>query len=301
MFPPIETEFEKITRLSKEKDDLEKGNYIASFYRAQKQAFKEYADNDENINIKPKKTFKKIIHKCDDEDDDDDDVVLEKPEPKYIEKPAPTIIRKDIIINEIDISIIEDVPQPLQSVLQEARNEQITIKPVVPPPSVLQEARNEQITIKPVVPPPSVLQEARHKLQLPAKPKFSYGKSNAELKNDDLQDKYNKLVIRSNAENIELKRLKQEVAELKALLEKAKPKPTANILKDFIDDNYEITTDRNDKIKCSEIYDKFMLINQSYTQQGFIKALSLINIDKCRMHCGNMFYCIKEKEVENLV
>lgn len=161
------------------------------------------------------------------------------------------------------------------------------VKPVEQPKAVENSTQSEDLKqwAKQVVKVKEAPYDIKHKQQLQnelADMRYKYHK---------LAEKFNKL----KEDNKQLKKSNEETAKYKAFYDKYNTNEENNKLKKFINDNYEITNDRKDKIKCINIYNDYIIIDNTFTIQSFIKALNTMNIHKCGLRGYNYFYCIKSK------
>ena len=234
-------------------------------------------DNIEPKKVMTKKLFTKkkiVIVESDDED------VNNEP-----------IIDMNVTVDE-PVVIEENISEPvIKSVLQESREEKIQLKEQPFIKSVLQESRETS--------------EPKQKLITVKKAPYDLKPSNEKLKIEELntklvemQEKYNALMKKYNARGEEVKKLKKETEEQKKFIDKNCPKSQEDKLNLFISENYEITNDRLDRVKCSDLYTKFQEVDSSMTLQAFIKALELKNIHKSKLNGYNFFKGIKSKVIE---
>ena len=286
------------------KEDKEIKNAVALAKKQQDEFFQEESEKrmkeffeernrvlglDEEIIKKPSKRiqFKKPIIVCSDIDKEEE---------------HPITNQEPIINCSVDIpeAIIDETPMKpsIIPVFELASHspavKTVRVEPVIK--SILQESREEareQEGLKP------------SKLISVKKAPYDLKPSNEKLKIEELnktiyvmKQKYDNLMNKYNARGEEVKQLKKENEEHKITINKLKPKTDIEKLNIFINENYQITTNRNDKIKCSEIYNKFYEINKSFNPQGFNKALTQLNINKCQKDGINHYYCIKVKEIE---
>jgi hypothetical protein len=259
------------TEFFKEESDKEKEAFLEAYRKEMG------LDNIEPKKVMAKKLFTKKIVIAESEDEEED--INNEP-----------LIDMNVTVDEA--VIIETVLEPvIKSVLQETREEKIQLKPQPVIKSVLQESRE--------------VSEPKQKLITVKKAPYDLKPSNEKLKIEELntklvemQEKYNALMKKYNARGEEIKQLKKENNIMTNFIDKQKPQSVIEKLTAFIESNYEITTDRKDKIKCNEIYTKFFTIDPSYSQQGFIKELEKLSINKCQKNGINHFVCIKEKQEE---
>jgi hypothetical protein len=73
---------------------------------------------------------------------------------------------------------------------------------------------------------------------------------------------------------------------------------TNNNLENFMK-QYEITNERTDKIKCSDLLALFKQTNNTYTSKTFIKALGILGINTCIFYGYTHFYGIKPLTISN--
>jgi len=256
------------------------------------EAYRKEMGLDEEVVKKPlnRLPFKKPIIVC---CDSDEEVEIASPSPAIVnQEPIINcgISMPEAIINETSIEIPKPLIIPVFELASHSPTIQKPIEPVIK--SVLQESREE-------------IPKTEQKLISVKKAPYELKPSNDKLKIEELnkklcemQDKYNALMNKYNTRGEEIKQLKKDNQEQKICINKLKPKTDIEKLDTFINENYEITTNRNDKIKCSEIYNKFYEINKSFSPQGFNKALTQLNINKCQKDGINHYYCIKVKEIE---
>ena len=204
---------------------------------------------------------------------------------------------KPVIIPVIIPDIIPDIIPVIIPVFELASHREVINKPFNKPVII----PDKPIEVK------SIFQERRedYKESTEEKPKLISVKqapydlkqsNNDKVKLVEMQEKYNALMKKYNARGEEVKQLKKENEKSKKYINKLKPTTTMEKLTTFINDNYEITTNRKDKIKCNEIYKIFFEIDQSFSQQAFNKSMLLLNITKCQKEGYNHFNCIIAKE-----
>jgi hypothetical protein len=265
--------------------------------KAFREAMKKEFGVDEEVIKKPSKRIqlKKPIIVCSDSDEEESQITNQEPIincsvdiPEAIVDETPTSEIKGL--KPSIIPVFELASHRLELASPSPAVKTVKVEPVIK--SILQESREEipkteqkLISVKKA---PYDLKPSNEKLRIEELNKTIY----------DMKQKYDNLMNKYNARGEEVKQLKKENEEQKITINKLKPKTDIEKLNIFINENYQITTNRNDKIKCSEIYNKFYEINKSFNPQGFNKALAQLNINKCQKDGINHYYCIKVKEIE---
>ena len=258
--------------------------------KAFREAMRKEFGVDEEVIKKPSKRIqlKKPIIVCSDSDEEESPITNQEPIINC------SVDIPEAIVDETLTSEIKGLKPSIIPVFELASHspayKTVKVEPVIK--SILQESREE-------------IPKTEQKLISVKKAPYDLKPSNEKLKIEelnktiyDMKQKYDNLMNKYNARGEEVKQLKKENEEQKITINKLKPKTDIEKLNIFINENYKITTNRNDKLKCSEMYNKFYEINKSFSPQGFIKALTQLNINKCQKDGINHYYCIKVKEIE---
>jgi hypothetical protein len=270
-------------------------------------------DDNENNNNHPttepvKITFEscingKVYNQCYDSREDEYKKQLQQLSTEIKNEPPPKEYEPKPIINRLSKKIIKcdidsDSDDETKPVIEEPKPIEQP-KPVEEPKPVIEDININSNFIK--------SKDTKTTNKLVSVNKNIYGDSNAKIEMDKLREeleqlkkKHNDVVIKYNTTKKELKQSKEEASKYKEFYDKYNTDNDNNKLRRFINDNYQLTTNRNDKVKCDTMYNKFIEIDSSMSIKAFIKTLATMNINKCQKNGINHFYCIKMKVEEGL-
>jgi hypothetical protein len=264
-------------------DDEDKAEQ--EFMEAEQQALKKLKEI--RSEKKEPNTFKKIIKKIEIESDNEDDNKDDK------------IIDTNVNIPDIETLIIEETP--IEKPIEEKPIKQYT-KSIFDFDVNMQTQTEKRVTEKttekqenPVAKIISV-KKAPYDLK-PSNEKLQIEELNKQL--CDMQEKYNKLMIKYNSrgtENKELKKINDDNKKYKAFYDKAHNKK--NSVKDWIEEAYTISNDYEYYIKCCNLFEEYNnseFCDKSISQIAFNKQIELLGVLKSKKTGYNCFYGLQKK------
>jgi len=181
-----------------------------------------------------------------------------------IKKPKKLLTKQHIII-----SLTDDEEEDKKTVVEAVKPVEEAEKPITKEPKP-----HKLISVKPAP--------------------YDLKPSNRDVKIEELEDK---IADMQNKYNVLMKKFKSQKEELNECIKYReyydKMHSVKTTVKQFIKDNYEITSLKTDRIKCSELYDEYCKINKSISNIEFIKQVQLEGVFKSKLDGKNYFKCIK--------
>jgi len=198
------------------------------------------------------------------------------------------------------INDIKKVKKPLKLVKIEVESdEEIEPREVSRGPPVEPVIIEPIKLVEPVI--KSVLQESREEVKnLPKYPnklinvQKDINHSTRDGKIEELEDKIVDMQNKYNSLMKKFKNQKQELDDCKKYKDYYDKMHSNKLtVNEFIKNNYEITTNKLDRIKCSELYDEYCKLDKSISQIEFNKQVQNEGIFKSKLDGKNYFKCIK--------